>query len=131
MIGDYGHEVCYAVDTNGRYTLAPSLGWEAKNIVNDQAWAMIAAEAARVHRLVKDGRLSPIAYYQARHQMDIGLLARYVGMTGWRVRWHRRPKVFDRLPDGILSRYAVVFGISVDELKTVPENFSPELVKPR
>jgi hypothetical protein len=25
----------------------------------------------------------------------------------------------------------VVFGISVDELKTVPENFSPELVKPR
>ena len=73
MIGDYGHEVCYAVGADGRYTLAPSLGWEAKNIVNDQAWALIVEETAKVHRLVRQGELSPIAYHQARHQMDVGL----------------------------------------------------------
>ncbi len=34
MIADYGHEICYAVDSKGNYQLTPSVGWEAKNIVN-------------------------------------------------------------------------------------------------
>ena len=131
MIGDYGHEVCYAVDGNGKYTLAPSLGWEAKNIVNDQAWAMIAAETARAHRLVQSGELSPLAYYQASHQMDVCLLASYVGMARWRVKRHRRPKVFARLSERILSRYATVFKVSVVQLQTVPGTFTPELIRPR
>ena len=131
MIGDYGHEVCYAVDSNGKYTLAPSLGWEAKNIVNDQAWAMIEAETAKVYGLVKSGELSPIAYYQARHQMDVALLASYVGMARWRVKRHRRPKVFVRLPERILCRYAAVFKVSVAQLRTVPDSFTPESIRRR
>lgn len=131
MIGDYGHEVCYAVDNSGKYTLAPSLGWEAKNIVNDQAWALIAAETAKAHRSVQSGELSPIAYYQARHQMDIGLLASYVGMARWRVKRHRRPKIFARLPERILQRYATVFGLSLDQLRTVPDSFAPDLIRHR
>ena len=131
MIGDYGHEVCYAVGSNGKYTLSPSLGWEAKNVVNDQAWALIEEETRRAHGLVKSGELSPIAYYQARHQMDIGLLASYVGMAGWRVKRHRRPAVFRRLPERILRRYATVFGVSIAELKTIPETFSPDLIRHR
>lgn len=131
MIGEYGHEVCYAVGSNGKYTLSPSLGWEAKNIVNDQAWELIAVETEKAHRLVRSGELSPIAYYQARHQMDIGLLASYVGMAGWRVKRHRRPTVFSRLPERILRRYATVFGVSIAELKTVPETFTPDLIRHR
>lgn len=131
MIGDYGHEVCYAVGSNGRYTLVPSLGWEAKNVVNDQAWSVIALETAKMHALVQKGELSPIAYYQAKHQMDIGLLARYVDMARWRVKRHRRPKVFNRLPERILGRYARVFGVSLAELKTVPATFAPDLLRRR
>jgi hypothetical protein len=131
MIGDYGHEVCYAVGENGRYTLSQSLGWEAKNVVNDQAWAVIAEETRRMHILVQSGTLSPIAYYQAKHQMDIALLARYVDMARWRVKRHRRPEIFRRLPERILQRYATVFGMSLAELKSVPETFSPELVRHR
>lgn len=131
MIGEYGHEVCYAVGSNGKYTLSPSLGWEAKNIVNDQAWDLIAVEAEKAHRLVRSGELSPIAYYQAKHQMDIGLLASYVGMARWRVKRHRRPTVFTRLPERILRRYATVFGVSVAELKTVPATFTPDLIRHR
>lgn len=131
MIGEYGHEVCYAVGSNGKYTLSPSLGWEAKNIVNDQAWELIAVETEKAYRLVRNGELSPIAYYQARHQMDIGLLASYVGMAGWRVKRHRRPTVFSRLPERILRRYATVFGVSIAELKTVPETFTPDLIRHR
>lgn len=131
MIGEYGHEVCYAVGSNGKYTLSPSLGWEAKNIVNDQAWELIAEETEKAHRLVRSGELSPIAYYQAKHQMDIGLLASYVGMARWRVKRHRRPTVFTRLPERILRRYATVFGVSVAELQTVPETFTPDLIRHR
>jgi hypothetical protein len=36
--------VRYAVGSNGKYTSSPSLGWLAKNIVNDQASALIAVE---------------------------------------------------------------------------------------
>ncbi len=131
MIGDCGHEICYAIGDNGRYTLSPSLGWEAKNVVNDQAWAVIAEETRRMHQLVQSGTLSPIAYYQAKHQMDIGLLARYVDMAKWRVKRHRRPEVFRRLPERILQRYAAVFGVSPTELKTIPKTFSPELIRHR
>lgn len=131
MIGEYGHEVCYAVGENGRYTLSPSLGWEAKNVVNDQAWTVIAEETRRMHALVQSGKLSPIAYYQAKHQMDIGLLAHYVAMAKWRVKRHRRPEIFQRLPERILQKYATVFGVSTADLKTVPKTFSPELIRHR
>ena len=131
MIGDYGHEVCYAVGTDGRYTLSPSLGWEAKNVVNDQAWAVIAEETRRMHQEVQNGKLSPIAYYQARHQMDLCLLARYVGMAAWRVKRHRRPEIFRKLPPRILQRYATVFGVSMAELQTIPETFTPALIRNR
>lgn len=131
MIGEYGHEVCYAVDDRGRYTLSPSSGWEAKNIVNDQAWAVIVEETRKMHEQVKKGELSPIAYYQAKHQMDTGLLARYVNMARWRVKRHRRPEIFRRLPERILQRYAAVFRMSPAELKSIPENFTSELIRRR
>jgi len=131
MIGDSGHEVCYAVGRNGKYTLSPSLGWEAKNVVNEQAWALIVEETERMHRLVKKRKMSPIAYYQASHQMDIGLLAQYVNMARWRVKRHLKPAIFNRLPDRILRKYAEVFALSIDELKVVPEIFQPELVQNR
>ena len=131
MIGDYGREVCYAVDEAGRYRLAASLGWEAKNIVNDQAWEVIARETAEAHARVLAGELSPIAYHRAKHQMDLALLATYVGMAKWRVKRHQRPEIFGKLPERILVRYARVFAISIAELRTVPTTFSPDLVRHR
>ena len=63
--------------------------------------------------------------------MDIGLLARYVDMAKWRVKRHRRPQIFNRLPERILQKYATVFGVSTVELKTVPQTYSPELIRRR
>ncbi len=131
MIGDYGQEVCYAIGHDGKYTLAPSLGWEVKNIVNNQAWTIIAEETKIMHLLVKNGKRSPIAYYQTRHQMDLGLLASYVNMARWRVKRHLNPMVFKGLPDRILQRYATVFGLSLEAVKTIPDTFTPELIRQR
>ncbi len=131
MIGNYGREICYAVEQNGRYSLSPSLGWEAKNIVNDQAWGVIIEESARMHALVLAGKKSPIAYYQAKNQMDLGLLAKYVNMARWRVKRHLKPSVFSKLPIRILQRYADIFSLSIAELQNIPPTFSAESVRNR
>ena len=131
MIEDYGREICYAVDPEGKYKLSSSAGWDAKNIVNDQAWDAIIRETASVHRRVLNGELSPIAYYQAKNQMDLGLLAQYVSLSRWRVWRHRRNSVFLKLPDRILVKYCEVFGLTLNELRTVPEKFTPDLIRRR
>ena len=130
-IDEYGHEICYAVDPEGHYRLTPSLGWEAKNIVNEQAWEVIAAETANAYTLVKKGTLSPLAFYQVKHQMDLTLLAQYVSMAKWRVRRHMKPHIFKNLPDKILQKYAGVFGISIADLQQLPESFSHNQIKQR
>lgn len=131
MIADHGHEICYAVDENGRYRLVPSLGWEAKNIVNDQAWEVISSEAEKMYNLARTGAVSPLAYYQVKHQMDLGLLAKYASLPKWRVRRHLKPSIFNKLPDRILKKYSSVFGISIEELRSLPESFSGQQVKTR
>ncbi len=121
-------EVCYAVGEDGRYDLVASSGWEPKNITNDQAWDVIAAQLELVRAEVKAGRVSPLAYHMAKHQMDVTLLAQYVDLWRWRVRRHLRPKVFAGLSEAILQKYADLFDVSVAGLRdvaTVDESYRP------
>ena len=126
MIGEYGTEICYAVDDKGDYTLAPSLGWEPKNIVNDQAWHIIYNDISEARNLIKQNKRSPIAYYQARHQMDLRLLSQYVGMARWRVKRHLKPGIFAKLPERLLQKYCDVFEITIDQLRNIPEETPPQ-----
>ena len=112
-------EVCYAVDEDGRYGLVASAGWEPKNIANDQAWEVIAQQLAAKRLAVKAGEVSPLAYHMAKHQMDIALLAKYVGLWVWQVRRHLRPKVFNGLAPSLLAKYAELFGLTVEQLRDV------------
>ena len=116
------YEVCYALDEDGRYVLKESAGWEPKNIVNDQAWEIIKAQVADVLGHIHAGRLSPLAFHMTRNQMSIGLLAKYVRLSRWRVRRHLKPQVFARLKPAVLERYADVFEITVEQLLKVPAN---------
>lgn len=114
-------EITYAVDENGRYVGVPSLGWEAKNIANAQAWEVIAEEIKNQARLVKEGRRSPLAYHMARHLMTVGLVASYVRLPRWRVKRHLKPSVFNRLKPEIMQRYADLFGLPLAEFQQIPE----------
>lgn len=114
-------EVCYAVDENGRYVLAGSAGWEPKNIANHQAWNLIDQMVARALEKIHAGKASPLAYHMAMHQMDAGLLAQYAGISRLKVWLHLRPGPFRQLSRRELQRYADVFDISMDDLKSVPD----------
>ena len=114
-------ELTYAVGDDGRYVGVSSSGWEPKNIANAQAWEVISQDIREQARLVREGRRSPIAYHMARHMMTPGLVADYVRLARWRVKRHLRPAVFERLKPDILQRYADLFGLSIAELKRIPD----------
>ncbi|MCF8029404.1 MAG: hypothetical protein K9K39_00740 [Desulfohalobiaceae bacterium] len=119
-------EVNYALNENGEYELVPSYGWEVKTVTLKQAWEEILQSVEDVLEKVKAGRLSPLAYHMVAHQMDEKLLAKYAGLSRWRVKRHLKPRGFRRLKPGILQRYAWVFELGQEELCHVPSsiNFS-------
>ncbi|MGL1930627.1 MAG: hypothetical protein OCC45_02575 [Desulfotalea sp.] len=131
MIGEYGKEIAYATDSNGNYTLVHSEGWEVKNIVNDQAWDLIYTKIKKIHEQSLAEELSPLAFHMAFHQMDIGLLAKYVNRAVWRIKRHLKPKVFVKLSPAVLKQYADVFEIEVDQLVCVPKTLTREQVMDR
>ena len=119
---DRWHEINYAIDDDGRYVLAPSIGWEPANIANKQAWELISKQLDDVIKRIQAQDLSPLAYYMVKNQMDITLLAKYVRLSRWRVKRHLNPAVFRRLKTSILERYAKTFNVSAEQLFDVPES---------
>lgn len=112
-------EVTYAVDAAGHYKLVPSAGWEPKNISNYQAWEVVAAQVAEARQAVLAGRVSPLAFHMARNQMDIALLAQYMGLPCWRVWLHLRLWGFKQLTTAQLEGYAAMLRTSVAQLKDI------------
>ena len=119
---DRWHEISYAIDDDGRYVLAPSVGWKPATIANKQAWELISKQLDDVIKRIQAQDLSPLAYYMVKNQMDITLLAKYVRLSRWRVRRHLNPSVFRRLKTSILERYAKTFNVSAEQLFDVPES---------
>ncbi len=122
-------EIIYAVNNEGRYELIQSAGWEAKKVTLNQAWDVIIDEITGVIKKVKIGKLSPLAFHMAKNQMNISLLAKYVRMNRLRIKWHLKPEIFKKLKPSILEKYAVIFGISIDELFEVPESVEYDFKK--
>lgn len=116
-------EVNYAVDSAGRYGLAQSVGWEAKTVALRQAWEAIVDQLQQVLIEIRAGEKSPLAYHMVKNQMDPTLLSQYAGMSRWRVKRHLKPKIFNKLDTAALALYAELFGISVDQLHTVPDEY--------
>jgi hypothetical protein len=120
MITGSVQEICYAVNENGRYVLAPSAGWEPKNTANDQAWQLIRTQVTETLEKIRAGRRSPLAFHMVNNQMSPGLLAKYAGYSRLRVWLHLRPRGFSRLTPRMLQRYAEIFDMDPAALKTVP-----------
>lgn len=121
FFGEY-NEITYAVDKDGRYSKEKSKGWDPKIVANSQYWKALEEDVQATVKEVRDGKASPILYYMTVMQMDIGLLASYVGLWRWTVKRHLKPSVFTRLKPDMLEKYAAIFEITVDQLKTLPED---------
>lgn len=112
-------ELCYAVNENGEYTTAGSSGWTPKTIALNNALQEINERVEKAKIKVLNNQTSPIEYYMELHKMDITILASYVGLWKWRVKRHFKPKVFHKLSQKIVQKYADIFEITVDQLKHI------------
>lgn len=112
-------KVMYATNVDGTYTQTKSVGWEAENLVLEQAWEEINRQELETKGKVLKGHLSPIAYYMIKNRMDISILASYAGKWQWQIKRHLKPNVFKNLNQATLSKYAQIFNISIEQLKNL------------
>ena len=117
---------CYALNDEGKYIIVPSSGWSAEEVVNGLAVADLAARLEETRQAVLRRLKSPLVYHMELRQMTPAILAKTVGMCGFRVRHHFHPAVFGRLKPAILKRYAQALALSMEELKSVPEKSGGE-----
>lgn len=114
---DITRELVYAKDEKGNFVKVLSTGWNTKKAALDITWENIKEELEEAKELVRNKKKSPIFYWMIKNLMDKKLLAAYVGYRRWRVSRHLKPKVFDKLSDSVLEKYASTFEISLNELK--------------
>ena len=117
--GKITKEVQYATDGAGNYTTGLSKGWEVKNSANDAAWQDIGERVRSAREKVLKQEASPLLYFVELKLMDVKVLAGYTGFWVWQVRRHLRPAVFKKLSGKRLRRYAGVFEVPVEELKSM------------
>ena len=110
-------ELVYATDEKGNYTTALSTGWEPKTIALSNSIEEISERIALAKTQVENNEVSPIVYFMEYSRMDVAILSSYMGIWQWRVKRHFKPKVFAKLSDKILQKYAETFNISIAELK--------------
>ncbi len=114
-------EPVYSLDADGNFTTVPSVGWNPKNEVMQEAWDNVNMKIERAKQDVVSGKVSPIAYYIEKNIMDVGLVASYMGIWKYRVKKHLKPKNFMKLSYGMLERYAKVFDITVEQLVNIEQ----------
>ena len=110
----------YALDENGKYAIVPSSGWEAEEIVLDQAIEESQRAAADAFARAQAGQTSPLEYHMCRCRMDVLLLAQSTGFFQWQVRRHLRPGAFALLSTVKRRRYADALGLAEQVLDTLP-----------
>jgi hypothetical protein len=121
-LGKITKEVCYAVDDTGRYTTELSQGWEVKTDALGAAWQDIEQRVIAAKQKVNKKEASPLLYFMELRLMDVPIVAAYTGFWKWQVRRHMKPEVFERLSEKKLGKYAEIFEVSVEHLKTMESN---------
>jgi hypothetical protein len=121
-LGKITKEVCYAVDESGKYTTELSQGWEVKTNALDAAWRDIKERVIAAREKVIKKEASPLLYFMELRLMDVPIVAAYTGFWKWQVKRHMIPAVFNKLSEKKLGKYAEIFEVSVEHLKTMESN---------
>jgi hypothetical protein len=112
-------EVCYAVDSNGKYVTELSTGWNIKAGALDVAWEDIAQRVKSAKQKVLNNEASPLLYFMELRLMDIAIVAAYTGFWKWTIKQHLKPAVFEKLTEKKLQKYATAFNVTVADFKTM------------
>ena len=118
-LGKITGEIVYAVDESGKYSTVLSNGWEVKTAALDVAWKDVEQRINAAKEKVDRREASPILFFMELRVMDIAIVAAYTGFWKWQVKRHLKYPVFEKLSEARLRKYAELFEVSLDELKTM------------
>lgn len=118
-LGKITGELVYAVDESGNYTTVLSNGWEIKSSALDVAWKDVEQRIQAALEKVNRKEASPILFFMELRVMDIGIVAAYTGFWKWQVKKHLKYEAFQKLSEKKLAKYATLFEVSKEELKTI------------
>ena len=118
-LGKITGEICYAVDESGKYSTVLSNGWEIKSAALEVAWKDVEQRIESARQKVEKREASPILFFMELRVMDVPIVAAYTGFWKWQVKRHLKYSVFEKLSEAKLARYAELFEVSVNELKTM------------
>lgn len=117
-----GHsKIRYGRSDDGSFEPVKSSGDIIEKEATACAWDDIKDHVRQTYEMVKRGELSPLAFQMEKELLEPQLLAANVGLYTWRVKRHLKPQVFKKLNQKILKKYADYFEMSVEDLKTIPE----------
>jgi len=111
----------YATDKSGEYGVVASSGWSVEAEATQQAVAELERLADEAYNAWVEGNSSPLAFHMYDKRLDLLSLSQATGLFQWRIKRHFNPNTFSRLSDKMLTRYADVMGLCIEELKTVPK----------
>jgi hypothetical protein len=112
-------EMLYNYDPSGNFEKNVGFHGEADRVILQQAWDLFNERIEEARQNVLAGKVSPVVYYMEKILADPLNLSMMAGISLWRVKRHFKPKVFARLNEKTLQKYATAFQITVDELKNV------------
>ncbi len=116
-----GHsKLVYAQKDTGEITGVESSGWETEEFVTRQVVDELERLAAEALTLAQNGAQSPLAYHMYNSRHDLLSLSQTSGYWQWRIKRHFKPQVFAKLSDKKLQPYAEAIGISIEQLRTIP-----------
>lgn len=114
-------KLLYAVDDKGEYTGVRSQGWDVENYVTQAAVEELTRLAEEALKRARAGQTSALEYHMFAQRMDLATLSATTGIWSWRVKRHFKPSVFAKLNDKMLARYAFAMGVTVDQLRHLPQ----------
>jgi len=118
---DYGkyREMLYSYEDDGKFDKTVGFHGESDRIILQQAWDLFNERIEEARNNVIAGKVSPVVYYMEKNLLDPLNLSMMAGISLWRVKWHFKPGVFNRLKESTLQKYATAFNISIEELRNV------------
>ena len=109
-------KLMYATDGTEHYTEIGSVGWEAENVVLQQAWDEIDEKVEDARAKVLSGEASILLYHMEKNLMDPSILSGYVDSMPFMVKLHMKPFFFKMIGGNTLEKYAYAFRMPLDDM---------------
>ncbi|MEI6883180.1 MAG: hypothetical protein WCO02_01730 [Bacteroidota bacterium] len=116
LIYTYNRELHYSFEPGKGYTRKVDYHYLGNQIIIKQSWDEAESRLKDISSKIREGHLSPIAFYMEKNLMELPMLSDYTGFMRWRIKRHLKPRIFSKLKHETLSKYASVFNIGVNEL---------------